>query len=204
MQSYKSILSHNIIIFLESKLTNMTVKIYSVDLLIHEADPQLRPVVISIFTSFDCPSHFSKSHQIQAILPGLLSLVEWIIDDTHALYILYFQVKEVRTVPALGLRPPRTLVTPVPTKTTLVNRRTVRTKGKLWSIACWIPTLQPRMPKSPGSYILFILILYIIYLFIRYWSRTKHKLEKWFIISGNGVPTYVQNTPIKEINHLAR
>ena len=38
----------------------------------------------------------------------------------------------------------------------------------------------------------------------------KHKLEKWFIISGDGVRpslqfirTYVQNTPIQELNHFS-
>ena len=39
-----------------------------------------------------------------------------------------------------------------------------------------------------------------------YWSKPKHKpkhkLEKWFIISGDGVRTYVQNTMIKEFNHF--
>ena len=35
------------------------------------------------------------------------------------------------------------------------------------------------------------------------WSTPKHKLEKWFIISGDGVRTYVQNTPIKELNHFS-
>ena len=43
-----------------------------------------------------------------------------------------------------------------------------------------------------------------------YWSTPKHKLEKWFIISGDGVrPSlhkYVrtkQNKPIKMFNHFS-
>ena len=37
--------------------------------------------------------------------------------------------------------------------------------------------------------------------------KPKHKLEKWFIISDDGVYPYickyVQNTPINELNHFS-
>ena len=36
--------------------------------------------------------------------------------------------------------------------------------------------------------------------------KPKHKLEKWFIISGDGVRPSVrtkQNKPIKELNHFS-
>ena len=53
----------------------------------------------------------------------------------------------------------------------------------------------------------FKLHIFIIIVDPRPKDQPKHKLEKWFIISVDGVRPcirkYVQNTPIKELNHFS-
>ena len=53
--------------------------------MIHEADPQSRPVVIIVFAHV-CP-HFSKQNKFQAktmfATGETVGLAEWIIDDTY-------------------------------------------------------------------------------------------------------------------------
>ena len=64
-------------------------------ILIHEADRQLRPVVITIFAHVLCPSvptfkNLTKQNKVQARVVittgGTVGLTEWIIDDTYVLF----------------------------------------------------------------------------------------------------------------------
>ena len=64
--------------------------------MIHEADPQSRPVVITIFTHNVCPyvrpvtyfQNLAKRNRFQMIaiaIGGIVGLAEGIINDTHIL-----------------------------------------------------------------------------------------------------------------------
>ena len=62
-------------------------------LLIHEADPQPRPVVITVFThGITNFQNLAKQNNFQLrlviITDGTVSLAEGIIDDTHVLFLL--------------------------------------------------------------------------------------------------------------------